>query len=179
MCPDCAHNGNVRENRIRRGRRVAARALAFCAVTLAVVAAAPVIVLAGEPLRRYAERRLSWPQRRTAQVVIANPVFIALTAPERWAIDQASRLSAGGSGGGSGRFGRRGGGPPPAGVREPRRPKPAAPAGAIALAEPQQQLRVVPILKALPAALSRPVRRIGSLLRSVAAVMRLRSRPGL
>jgi hypothetical protein len=96
-------------------------------------------------------------------VIIANPVLIALTAPERWVIDQVGGLSSRGFGGG--RFGRRGGNwPPPAGVREPRRPKPNAPAGAIALAEPRQQHRPIPILKALPPALSEPARRVGSFL---------------
>lgn len=225
--PNCAHNGTVRPDRIRHGRVVAARVLVFCAVTLAVIAVAPVIVLVGEPLRRYYLRRLSRPRlrmrsagvlsrfglqrgvlRRTARrgrpatgqaraglgdgrlshrssagwrgrslaVVIANPVLIALTAPERWAIDQVGGLSSGGSGGrGFGRFGRRGGNwPPPAGVREPRKPKPNAPAGAIALAEPRQQHRVIPILKAFPPALSKPARRVGSFLGRMAGVLRLR-----
>jgi len=178
--PNCAHNGMVRPDRIRHGRAAAARVLVFCTVTLAVIAVAPVIVLVGEPLRRYYLRRLSPPplpmrpagalsrfglrrgvlrrtarrgrpvtgqarvglgdgrlpprssagwRRRSLARVIANPVLIALTAPERWAIDQVGGLSSGGRG--FGRFGRRGGNwPPPAGVREPRRPKPTAPAGA-------------------------------------------------
>jgi len=182
-----------------------ARVLLFCAVTLAVIALAPVIVLVGEPLRRYYERRLSRPprrlrsadvlsrvglrrgslQRRTrrglAQVVITNPVLIALTAPGRWTMDRVGGPISGGSGQrGLGRFGRRGGQggdwPPPAGVREPRRPKPTAPAGAIALAEPRQQHRAIPILKALPPALSEPVRRIGSRLGRMAGVVRVRVR---
>jgi hypothetical protein len=171
----------VRRGRIRRGRVVVARTLIFCAVTLAVIALAPVIVLVGEPLRRHYLRRLSGPPRRVLErVVIANPVLIALTAPSRWAIDRVGGLRAGGSGGrGFGRFGRRGGQgdggwPPSAGVREPRRPKPNAPAGAIALAEPRQQHRAIPILKALPPSLSEPARRVGSRLGRMAAVLRLR-----
>jgi hypothetical protein len=171
----------VRRGRIRRGRVVVARRLVFCAVTLAVIALAPVIVLVGEPLRRHYLRRLSRPPRRgLARVVIANPVLIALTAPSRWAIDQVGGLRSGGSGRrGFGRFGRRrsqdgGDWPPLAGVREPRRPKPNAPAGAIALAEPRQQHRAIPILKALPPSLSEPVRRIGSRLGRMGAVLRSR-----
>jgi hypothetical protein len=170
----------VRRGRIRRGR-VVARTLVFCAVTLAVIALAPVIVLVGEPLRRHYLRRLSRPPWRVvARVVIANPALIALTAPSRWVIDRVGDLRAGGSGGrGFGRFGRRGGQsggdwPPSAGVREPRRPKPDLPAGAIALAEPRQQHRAIPILKALPPSLSEPVRRVGSRLGRMAPVLRLR-----
>jgi hypothetical protein len=151
------------------------RVLVFCAITLGTVALAPVIVLAGEPLRRYYMRQLrrppspalpieGWQRRRLARLIIANPVMIALTAPERWALDQVSVLATAGSGRrGFGRFrGRGGSGPPLAGVREPRRPRPSAPAGAIALAEPRLQHRAVPILKALPPALSEPARRIRS-----------------
>lgn len=142
----------------------------MCGVTLASVAAAPVIVLVGEPLRRYCVRRLGRRPRRTragaivTRLIIANPVLIALTAPERWAIDQLGGLLSGGViGRGFGRFRRRGGnGPPPAGMREPRRPLPSAPAGAIALAEPLQQHRVRVILKGIPQALSEPVRRARS-----------------
>jgi hypothetical protein len=140
--------------------------LVLCGVTLALIAVAPVIVLVGEPLRRYCVRR-----RRLA-VVVANPVLIALTAPERWAIDQVRELS---SGGGFGWFGRRGGNwPPPAGVREPRRPKPGAPAGAIALAEPRQELRVIRILKAFPPALSKRLRRARSILAEITGAIRPR-----
>jgi hypothetical protein len=134
----------------------------FCAVTLGVIATAPVILLVGEPLRRYCLRR-----HRLVRV-ISNPVLIAVTAPERWAIDQVRGLTSGGPGK------RRGNWPPPAGVREPRRPKPAAPAGAIALAEPKQQVRMTPILKALPPALAEPVRRVRSVLVRMARAVRLR-----
>jgi len=139
----------------------------FCAVTLGVIATAPVILLVGEPLRQYCLR-----QHRLTRVV-SNPVLIAVTAPERWALDQVRGLRWGGRG-----FGRRRGDwPPPAGVREPRRPKPGAPAGAIALAEPKLELRVIPTLKALPPALSKPVRRIGSVIRRMARIVRLRVIP--
>jgi hypothetical protein len=214
----------VRSDRIRQGRVAAARLLVFCAVTLTVIAAAPVVVIAGEPLRRYYLQRLSrpplrmrsagvlsrfglqrgvlsrtarrqgpvtgqahagladawlphrssarWRGRSLAGVILANPVLIALTAPERWAIDQVGGLRSGGRG--FGRSGRRGGDwPPPAGVREPRGPKPNAPAGALALAEPRQQLRVIPILKAFPPALSKPASRVGSLVGRMAGVPRL------
>src|SRR5262249_12414972 len=181
--PKRRHNGTVRPDRIRRGRVAAAKLLVFCGVTLAVIALAPVIVLAGEPLRRYYLRRLNrpplrmrsgvvqsrygpqrgvlrrmtwrghpvagyalsalgygrlrrrsiagWRGRWLGRVIIANPVLIVLTAPGRWTIDRVGGLRSGGSGRGFGRFGRRGGDwPPPAGVREPRRPKPSAPGGA-------------------------------------------------
>ena len=139
---------------MRRGRSVA-RTLVFCAVTLAVIALAPLVVLAGEPVRRYYLRRLSRRPLRSrsavmrglALVVVANPVTIALTAPGRWAIDQVGRLSSGSSSGGDS--------PPSAGVREPRRPKPNTPAGAVALAEPIQRHRIIRIRKALPPALRR------------------------
>ena len=166
------------------------RVLVFCVVTLGTVALAPVVVLAGEPLRRYYLRQLrrapspsfsnqGWQRRRLGWVIIANPVLIALTAPERWALDQVRGLTLAGSGRrgfggfgfgrrGFGRFGGRGGnGPPPDGVREPRRPLPSAPAGAIALAEPRVQRRVIPVLKALPPAVSEPVRRAGSSVRQL------------
>ena len=149
-----------------------ARALAFWAVTLAVIALAPVIVLVGEPVRRYYMRRLRRRPSRSrpaglqavARAVIANPVLIALTAPGRWAIGQVGRLSSGGSGGRDW--------PPPAGVREPRRPRPNVPAGAVALAEPRQQQRTIPILKALPRALSDAVRRAGSRLGRMTRALR-------
>jgi hypothetical protein len=58
-------------------------------------------------------------------VLVSNPLWIALTAPARWLGDRVSG------------FGRRGWrGPPAAGVREPRRPKPGLPGGSVALAEP-------------------------------------------
>jgi len=67
--------------------------------------------------------------RKVAGQVLANPVWIALTAPARWLADRV-RPRAGG------RRGRGGNGPPEAGVREPRRPLPDLPAGAMALPEP-------------------------------------------
>jgi len=54
---------------MRRRRVVAARVLVFCAVTLVVIALAPVILLVGEPLRRYYLRRLSRPRLRSADVL--------------------------------------------------------------------------------------------------------------
>jgi hypothetical protein len=70
--------------------------------------------------------------RRRGRLLVAfltNPVWIALTAPSRWLLDHL-RPRAGG------RRGRGGNGPPGAGVREPRRPRPDLPAGAISLREP-------------------------------------------
>jgi len=61
---------------------------------------------------------------------LKNPVWIALTAPARWLIGLMRPLA------GRGRRGN-GNGPPPAGVREPRRPRPDQPAGAMALPEPR------------------------------------------
>ena len=69
------------------------------------------------------------PGHRLARRVRANPLWIALTAPARWLLDR-NRPRAGS------RRGRGGNGPPGAGVREPRRPLPDPPAGAMALPEP-------------------------------------------
>jgi hypothetical protein len=69
------------------------------------------------------------PGRRVAWQVLANPVWIALTAPARWVLDRV-RPKAGS------RRRRGGNGPPGAGVREPRRPLPDLPAAAMALPEP-------------------------------------------
>ena len=57
-----------------------------------------------------------------------RPVWSGLIAPFGWIRD---------------RFRRRGGGIPPAGVREPRRPTPTLPAGAVALDEPRTRTRRV------------------------------------
>jgi hypothetical protein len=65
-----------------------------------------------------------------AEPFLGNPLWIALTAPARWLIALARPLA------GRGRRGN-GNGPPLAGVREPRRPRPDRPAGAIALDEPR------------------------------------------
>jgi hypothetical protein len=146
------------------------RMLVFCAITFAVVALAPVILVVGEPVRRYYVRRLARPAawRGLARLVIANPVLIALTAPGRWTLDQVGAGNSGGSGPSrSERPGRkRGPGdgplPPETGVREPRSPRPGTPAGAIALAEPRHQHQVIRIRKAMPPALSEPVERTGS-----------------
>jgi len=106
----------------------------FCLVTLLVVALAPAVLLGGELVnRRYRRRLRSWPPWVKAgrlYPVLHNPVWIALTAPARWLFDRLRPRA------GSGR--RRGGnGPPGAGVREPRRPLPDLPAGAMALPEPR------------------------------------------
>ena len=68
--------------------------------------------------------------RRVARRVLANPLWIALTAPARWLLDRV-RPRAGG------RRGRGGNGPPGSGVREPRRPLPDLPARALAVPWPR------------------------------------------
>ena len=140
------------------------RALAAGAATVLIVVLAPAVLLFGElvnrhylgglppgrdviPVRRRGLRRgrgrvayrhagpgraayaLATMDRKVARRVLANPLWIALTAPARWVLDRV-RLRAGG------RRGRGGNGPPGAGVREPRRPLPDLPAGAMALPEP-------------------------------------------
>jgi len=75
-----------------------------------------------------AHAAVTW-NRRVAWRILANPLWIALTAPMRWLLDRV-RPRAGG------RRGRGGNGPPGAGVREPRRPLPDLPAEAMALPEP-------------------------------------------
>jgi hypothetical protein len=77
-----------------------------------------------DPFLATSNHRLGW----LMAAFLANPVWIALTAPARWLIALTRRRSRHGGGG------RR---PPYAGVREPRRPKPTLPAGAIALPEPR------------------------------------------
>jgi len=57
-------------------------------------------------------------------------VAIALTAPGRWVRDRLRRRQP--VGGGAGRGRGFDGGPPPAGVREPRRPRPPVTSGAAA-----------------------------------------------
>jgi hypothetical protein len=141
--------------------RIGGHALSFVAVTLLVVAAAPAVLLFGELVNRHylrglppdrdwvlvrrrnprraavarrlgpapAARAMTTGHRTVARQVLANPVWIALTAPGRWLLDRL-RPTAGS------RRGRGGNGPPGAGVREPRRPLPDLPAGAMALPEP-------------------------------------------
>jgi hypothetical protein len=57
---------------------------------------------------------------------VTSAVWIALSAPLRWARE---------------RLARRKRQPPYAGVREPRRPRPTLPAAAVALAEPRTEVR--------------------------------------
>jgi hypothetical protein len=111
------------------------RMISFWVVTVLVIALAPAVLLAGELVNRH-YRRPVFPWRRfglVARVLLRNPVWIALTAPQRWLLDRL-RPRAGG------RRGRGGNGPPGAGVREPRRPLPDLPAGAMALPEPRSFL---------------------------------------
>jgi hypothetical protein len=56
--------------------------------------------------------------------------LVAVTAPVRWLLDRIRPRA------GHGRRHGNGNGPPPAGVREPRRPRPDQPAGAMARPEP-------------------------------------------
>jgi hypothetical protein len=144
--------------------RAGSRVLATGTATLLVVVLAPAVLLFGELVNRHylrglridrdrvLVRRRGWPgrrgtvvirragpgpaayamacrDRRMARWVLANPLWIALTAPSRWLLDRL-RPRAGS------RRGRGGNGPPGAGVREPRRPLPDLPAGAMALPEP-------------------------------------------
>lgn len=127
---------------MRRRSRVG-RVFAFCAVTLLVVALAPAVLLFGEFVNRRVWRgRVDsatfwrsagvWQGRRPrAAVFLTNPVWIALTAPGRWLADRLRPRV------GPGRR-RNGGGDGGAGVREPRRPRPDLPAGAMALPEPRE-----------------------------------------
>jgi len=157
--PFLAHNEIV-----KRGGHIVRQLLQSAAAVLLTLAFSPLIVVAGEPLRRYVLARQptarpalpGWyralkptrPGARMARVssgparitvvfwrrhgfwllLVSNPLWIALTAPARWLLDRA---------GGLGRQGRPG--PPTAGVREPRRPKPGLPSGSVALAEPRAE----------------------------------------
>ena len=140
------------------------RALASGTVTVLVIVLAPAVLVFGELVNRHylrglppgrdqilvrrrglprrcgrvvtrhigpgrAAYALATQDRTVARRVLANPLWIALTAPARWLLDRV-RPRAGG------RRGRGGNGPPGAGVREPRRPLPDLPAGAMALPEP-------------------------------------------
>jgi hypothetical protein len=105
----------------------------------------PLVLVAGEPLQRYALTRrrgrlrarghLGWPVRRPTflEFVVTTAPFIALTAPARWVSGQLARpghaLQR--------RFRRRP--PETGGVREPRRPRPGQPGGSVALAEPRTE----------------------------------------
>ena len=137
--------------RVRAGWQV----LLAVAVLLLTAALSPLIVVAGEPLRRRVLARparywvprpgmsrrttvfsyrpveggvqVSWRRHSLWMVLVNNPLWIALTAPSRWLLDRASGYRH--------RGGR--GSPPAAGVREPRRPKPSLPSAAVALAEPR------------------------------------------
>ena len=115
-----------------RLRGSVSRTISFWVVSVLVVALAPAVLLAGELVnRRYL--RPVFPGRRfglVTLVLLRNPVWIALTAPGRWLFDHLRPRT-------GGRRGRGWNGPPGAGVREPRRPLPDLPAGAMALPEPR------------------------------------------
>lgn len=133
---------------------------------LMVIVLAPVIVIGGEPLRQYCLKRFGW--REPVHGVIECTVVRALTAPSRWVINFGGRRLS--------RIGRRrgpgGDWPPPSDVDEPRRPRPTAPAGAIALAEPRVERRVIPIRKARLSVLSEAVRRVRKRLHWLAGLPR-------
>jgi len=118
-------------------RRRTGRLLTFWAVSLLLIVLAPAVLLGGELVnRRYRRSRLRlgpvWFASRPGHRVLLNPVWIALTAPARWLLGRLRPLA-------GNRRGRGGnGGPPGAGVREPRRPLPGLPAGAMALPEPRE-----------------------------------------
>jgi hypothetical protein len=108
----------------------------------------PLVLVAGEPLRRYALARrrgrlrarghLGWQVRRPTflEFVVTTAPFIALTAPARFVTDRVARPA---------RWVRQHGPwfrrrpPETGGVREPRRPRPGQPGGAVALAEPRTE----------------------------------------
>ena len=119
-----------------RLRRRVSRLFTFWAVSLLIIVLAPAVLLGGELVdRRYRRARivsgLAWRATRPVDRVLFNPFWIALTAPARGLLDHIRPLA-------GSRRGRDGnGGPPGAGVREPRRPLPDLPAGAMALPEPR------------------------------------------
>lgn len=118
----------------RRARRTYMTAMAV------EIALAPLVILVGEPLRhRYL--RPGRPDRRSVvarshlDAIALNPVASVLTAPGRWVghvVRRRANLR------GVWRAWRGGGGPPLAGVREPRRPKPTPPADVVSLTEPRR-----------------------------------------
>jgi hypothetical protein len=138
--------------------RKVGRLLTSCAMTLLVLALAPAVLLAGELVNRHylcnlpagrdkilvrrgkgmvlrtaspgrAAYAMAALEHRGARRILANPLWLALTAPARWFLDRIRPRAGSRRGGG-------GNGPPGAGVREPRRPLPDPPAGAMALPEP-------------------------------------------
>jgi hypothetical protein len=125
-----------------RPLRLVGHIITFLVVSALIIVLAPVVLLCGELVnRRYRRRRraghpsssglrLVVARRDRAAILLNNPVWIALTAPGRWVLDRL-RPRVGG------RRGRGWNGPPGAGVREPRRPMPDLPAGAMALPEPR------------------------------------------
>jgi hypothetical protein len=119
-------------------RRKASRLLASWGISLLLIVLAPAVLLGGELVNRRIRRRSRltdgpvWAARRPVHRVLFNPVWIALTAPARWLLDHLRPFA-------GSRRGRGGnGGPPGAGVREPRRPLPDLPAAAMALPEPRE-----------------------------------------
>jgi hypothetical protein len=116
---DCASTGRWGFRRGRRGGQ-------WVAISVAMVAIAPVWIFVGYPLERSWGRPAN--RNRLAYQVTRHPVAIALSAPMRFLAD---RLRRGGRALGDDN------GPPNAGDREPRRPKPTLPSDALALGEPR------------------------------------------
>jgi hypothetical protein len=118
-------------------RRGAARILWPAGALLLTFVLLPLVVVAGEPLRRHAlsrrRKRVRLQRPTFLEFLVTTAPFIALTAPARFVADRVARpvhrLQQ--------RFRRRP--PEPGGVREPRRPRPDLPAGSVALAEPRTE----------------------------------------
>jgi hypothetical protein len=116
---------------------------------LLAVLFAPAMLFVADPLQRIVRRQLTrrqcarrgpfgWyevgagPLPLWSALVLPNPVLIALGAPHRWLRDRITRTRVP-----SPPWRPWPDGPPPAGVREPRRPGPTPPADQIALPEPR------------------------------------------
>lgn len=146
---------------------VGAEVLRSAVIWLLTAALAPLVVVAGEPLRRYvlarqADLSLSWRgQRRPGpgiwvrragsrpRTVLASwrrrTFLMALISNPLWIALTAPARWLLDRAGGSGRR-RRWHRPPDAGVREPRRPRPGLPGSSVALAEPRTQPVVARLL---------------------------------
>ncbi len=141
---------------VSRSRRLALMAMRLLYMALMVLLA-PVLVFVADPLREFSLRRLTRHQftapppgpkrpgrvtvgfarrRLLSELVYTDPVLIALGAPARWLSSRLPRRRA--------RVVRSERiwpppepGEPPAGVREPRRPRPNPPTDHISLPEPK------------------------------------------
>src|SRR5262249_57827281 len=80
--------------------RAVRRLLRTAAIWVLTVALSPLVVLAGEPLRRYVLHRrgargppggpTSWGRRRVFAPLGAHPLWVALPAPARWVPDRGA-----------------------------------------------------------------------------------------